>query len=237
MITRRKLVFTMVAFLVGFMIAIQFQTTRKPAARDTRDIWELREDIEKEKITQQELLYEIQSYESLLNEYVSKQDKERMKTMQLELKSLKKEAGLTKVSGQGIVMTIEPLFSEALLGEPIGYVTDDLLMRLLNEINLYDAEAISIADQRIVTNTAVREVNGKTYINNRPLPPLPVEINIISDDPEKMHAKMAASQAMDDFAKENLGLTLDPEIKDKLTLPAYEQHIPVKFMKKAGEDS
>ena len=44
-----KMSFTVVTVIIGFMIAIQFQTVKEPVVRDTRDIWELREALLKEK--------------------------------------------------------------------------------------------------------------------------------------------------------------------------------------------
>ena len=40
---------TVITFIIGFMIAIQFQTVKEPVVRDTRDTWQLREDLVKEK--------------------------------------------------------------------------------------------------------------------------------------------------------------------------------------------
>lgn len=40
---------TGITLIVGFMIAVQFQTIKEPVVRDTRDTWELREDLINEK--------------------------------------------------------------------------------------------------------------------------------------------------------------------------------------------
>jgi uncharacterized protein YlxW (UPF0749 family) len=48
-------IFTLIAILIGFMLAIQFQTTKEPVLRDTRDAWELREAIKRELEVQAEL--------------------------------------------------------------------------------------------------------------------------------------------------------------------------------------
>lgn len=57
---RKKLVhFTVIMAIIGFMLAIQVQTTKQPAVRDTRDIWQLRQDLKKEQQLEQQLLLEI----------------------------------------------------------------------------------------------------------------------------------------------------------------------------------
>lgn len=63
--------FAISTFVLGFMLAILFQTTKQPVERDTRSIWELREDLEKEKKQQMLLNDEVGQYELLLNQYES----------------------------------------------------------------------------------------------------------------------------------------------------------------------
>ena len=46
---KKNISFIVIAAVVGFMIAIQFQTVKKPVERDTRDVWQLREALLKEK--------------------------------------------------------------------------------------------------------------------------------------------------------------------------------------------
>ena len=38
-----------ITLIIGFMMAIQFQTVKEPVVRDTRNTWELREDLLKKK--------------------------------------------------------------------------------------------------------------------------------------------------------------------------------------------
>lgn len=40
---------TIVSTIVGLMIAVQYNTMQQPTARDTRDIWEIRQELSEEK--------------------------------------------------------------------------------------------------------------------------------------------------------------------------------------------
>jgi uncharacterized protein YlxW (UPF0749 family) len=224
----KNFIFMGITMIVGFMLAVQFTTTNEPDERDTRDLWELREAIETEQEQQQELNDEILNYERLLDKYEQVGEADKMDVMKEALSELKKEAGLTEISGQGIKMVIEPLFGEELLGQAVGDVYPELLRRLINELNMYGANEMSIGGERIITRSPIREVNGQTYVNDKLLAPLPIEINVLTDNAEKLHNQMVVSQSMDDFAEENFRLRLVPV--REVTLPPYDEHIRVKYM-------
>lgn len=217
------------------MLAVQFQTVKKPIERDTRNIWELREDLEKEKKQQVKLNSEIAKYQTLLNQYRQNPEKERTQVMKEAIDQMKEEVGLTDVEGKGVILNIEPLFSEELLGEEVPTLQPELLMRLINQLNSFGTSQMEISNQRVITTTAIREVNGETYVNNRPLPDLPIEIRIISDDAVKLFDQMKASKIIDDFAEENLSITA--KLKNKVEISAYDRQLNIKKMKQYKEDS
>ena len=41
--------FTLILLVVGFMLAVQYNTVQNPETRDTRDIWAIRQELAKEK--------------------------------------------------------------------------------------------------------------------------------------------------------------------------------------------
>lgn len=227
--------FTAIALILGLMLAIQFQTTAEPKVRDTRDIWELREDLEKEKKQQIGLNEQISQYQQLLNQYKNNSEKENIIAMEEALYDLQEEAGLTEKAGEGIVLTIEPLFEEELLGKKVPVLTPELLMRLVNQLNTYEIDSMAINDQRVIATSAIREVNGKTYVNNRPLPELPVKLYVIANEAERLFDRMKASDIVDDFAQVNL--LLSSVYKEEVEVPAYERHLSVKYMEPVKEES
>lgn len=232
----RQFMFATIALIIGGMLAIQFETTNNPVVRDTRDLWDLRADLEKEKQRQQELNEELERYNELLNQYQADGKDEKIQAMENALSDLKKQAGLTTVSGQGIVITIEP-FNDELIGvdRPLPNIDPDMLRRLVNELNRYDAKEISIDGQRIISKTPIREVNGNIYINNEPVSSFPIEIRVLAKDNEKLHQKIIASPAVEEFIRENFLVESSPSAK--VILPAFDKSMKVKFMKPAKEET
>lgn len=214
---------SLVFLLVGMMMAIQFQTAQEPEKRDTRDLWEIRAELEQEQKTQQELYQQLAEVELTIDQYNKQSDREKIETLKSSLEDLREKAGLTEVTGGGVRITISPIFFESVSGQKYPSVTPELLSRLLNEINNYGATQVAIENERIVNVSPIRLVNGKTYVNNHPLPPLPIEIKVLSENPKKMLDYVQVSQAKDNFAIEELELTA--EVVDELTLPNYEAPI------------
>lgn len=224
---------TLIATLVGFMIAIQFQTVKKPVERDTRDIWQLREALLKEKEFQSNLLSEIRSNEEKLSAYESKRKQSKEQALKDTLQELKIEAGLTDITGPGITLLIEPVIEDVQLGTSVNdSVSPELLKRLINELNMYEAKYVAIDGQRIINTTVIRDINGETKIDGHTLRGLPIEIKVGVDDmntAEKLSNRMKVSKARDEFFTESLRLSVSASNPD-ITIPAYDNTIRVKYM-------
>jgi uncharacterized protein YlxW (UPF0749 family) len=233
-----KLSFTLIATLVGFMIAIQFQTVKKPVERDTRDIWQLREALLKEKELQSNLLSEIRSNEEKLSAYESKRKQSKEQALKDTLQELKVEAGLTDITGPGITLLIEPVLEDVQIGTPVNdSVSPELLKRLLNELNMYEAKYVAIDGQRIINTTVIRDINGETKIDGHTIRGLPMEIKVGVDDmntAEKLSNRMKVSKALDEFFAESLRLTVSVS-NPNITIPAYDNSIRVKYMEPIKE--
>jgi uncharacterized protein YlxW (UPF0749 family) len=230
---KKNLSFTLVATVVGFMIAIQFQTVKKPVERDTRDIWQLRDALLKEKEVQSNLLTEIRSNEEKLSAYESKRKQSKEETLRSTLEELKIEAGSTNVTGPGIILKIAPVEEEIQLGVPITKgISPDLLKRLLNELNMYEAKYVSVDGQRIINTTVIRDINSETKIDGHSIKSLPVEVRVVVDNmntAEKLYNRMQVSKSTEEFFIENLRLTALPP-NPNITVPAYENPIRIRYM-------
>jgi uncharacterized protein YlxW (UPF0749 family) len=209
------------------MIAVQFQTIKQPIVRDTRDMWELREDLTRAQELHSNLLQEIYKYEQTLTEYESVRTDSKENILRDTLEELKAEAGLTEVKGGGIVLKVDRAFN--VIGVPTENISAYLLRRFINELNSYEAQDISIAGHRIINTTVIREIQGVTKIDSYPINSLPFEIKIIAKDPEKLYNRINASKAIDEFYVENFNLTVS-EPKSEIVIPAYSDPIRVKHM-------
>jgi uncharacterized protein YlxW (UPF0749 family) len=227
---KKGMSFSFLTMIFGLMLAIQFQTIKEPIVRDTRDMWQLREDLKKEQQLQVELLSEIRKYNEIIETYKAEENQNPEVALKETLNVLKEEAGLTEVTGPGIIITINRLFSEELIGEPLPNISPELLKRLINELNSYDAEEISIQGRRVINSTVIRDINGQTKMDNYSLHTYPIEIKVISENADKLYNRMNASTTDEDFAIDNLSLSISNPI-DSMTIPAYEDTISVKNMK------
>jgi uncharacterized protein YlxW (UPF0749 family) len=237
---KKNISFIAISAVIGFMIAIQFQTVKKPVERDTRDLWQLREALLQEKELQSELLSEIRSIEEKLLAYESKQKQSKEQALLDTINEFKIEAGMTKITAPGLILRIEPILEDILIGAEISKaVSPELLKRLLNELNMYDAKYVSVDGQRIINTTVIRDINNETKIDGHALSNLPIEVKVGADNletAEKLYNQIKASKATEEFFIENLKLIIsepDPEI----TIPAYDNSIQIRYLEslKANE--
>lgn len=227
--------FTFVSLIIGFMLAVQFQTSHEPTVRDTRDIWEIRQELKKEQELHEQLLTEIRKYEETLEKYEQQREESKGAILRQTVEELKKEAGLTEVVGEGVMLYVEQMYDESYVGPVTDTVSADLFRRLINELNMYGAEHISIADQRIVNTTVIRDINGVTKVDAHPLRSFPIEVKVIAADAEKLYNRLKASTIADDFALENLQLTIS-EPQQRVVIPPYDGTVRVKQMEAVEDD-
>ncbi|SDY75857.1 Uncharacterized conserved protein YlxW, UPF0749 family [Evansella caseinilytica] len=229
----RMIIFTCVTTIIGFMVAVQFQTTKEPEVRDTRNIMELRQALTMEKERQKELNEEIEKQMELLYQLQQTEDVEEV--MADTIDELREKAGITEVNGQGVVVEISPMFDEYYSGGSIRSVPPYLLRMLINELNINGAKEIAVGHQRIVSTTAIREANGVTLVNSSRMTQFPLEVRVLTDDPEGLHHAIMSSQSKEFFSYENLSVQSEPV--DQVTLPPYERTLRVRYMEQLKEES
>jgi uncharacterized protein YlxW (UPF0749 family) len=228
---RKKLVqFTLIAAIIGFMLAIQLQTTKRPVVRDTRDIWDLRKDLKQEQELTRHLLLEIRRHDEKIESYQQSRSANQEAALEETVRELRKEAGLTDVSGPGLVITIQPFASDDYTGEVAYTVSPELLKRFINELNMYGAKEIAVADERITNTTAIRDVNGITKVGKSSLSSLPIQVKVLADDVALLHNRLMASTIGDDFIIENLQMIVS-EPMETVVIPKYEGDWRARYMK------
>lgn len=231
--TKRMMILACALAVTGFMIAILFQSSDEPEMRDTRNMAELRQALMAEKERQQELNEEIDRQSDILQQLNQTEDVEEV--MEDVIHDLREQAGMTEVNGEGIVIEVTVSLDLDYTGGGIRSVPPYLLRLLINELNIQGAEHIAIGDQRIVTTTAIRETNGRTLVNGSWLSHFPLEIKVLTDDPDALHHAIMSSQSRELFFYENLSFTSAQA--DDLTLPAYDKSHRVRYMQPVQEGS
>ncbi|MDG5788283.1 DUF881 domain-containing protein [Evansella sp. AB-P1] len=228
----RMIVFTCITTIIGFMIAIQFQTTKEPDVRDTRNIHELRQALTVEKERQKELNEEMDKQIEMLYQL---QQTENVESVIVDaIDELRERAGLTPISGQGVLIEITPVYQDE-FGGYIHSVPPYLLRLLINELNFNGAKEIAVGNQRIVSTTPIREANGVTLINSNRVTQFPLKVKVLSDDPEGLHHAIMSSISREYFLYENLEINSTPI--NYVSLPAYEKTYRVRHMEVIKEES
>lgn len=202
---------TIVSFIIGFMLAVQYNTVQNPTERDTRDVWEIRQELSEEKKRHSELLSSISTLSSTVDKYEDAEFNNPDLLLQETVNELKKQAGLLPMSGPGVTLTVEPSQELIQFGYELKPISPDLLIRLTNDLYRNHAQAMEIDEKRFTYNSAIRDINGKTTLNGALIRKMNFEINIITqtyEQAQKLSNHLLASTFQDEFFIDNLQLTV-----------------------------
>lgn len=149
-----------ISFILTFIIFMQFKFVQNT---DITSIENMRQDELKDelvlwKIKLEEVNVQLTETNKKLLEYKTsiENDAESSKLIEEELQQNKFLMGSTDVYGEGIVIYYE---------DDTKSVTAADLLNLVNQLNMAEAEAISINEQRIVNSTEIVKVDDHMYIN------------------------------------------------------------------------
>lgn len=227
---------TMVWIIIGFMIAIQFTSSKEPSVAEPRDNMDLRLELQKELKRKEGLLNDLQKSEQLLYEYENSLDSNSVDIMAEELEKAKLEAGLVPIEGSGMIIKIEQMpgeefagFSDSELGSFSLQLADEDLRTLANELFNSGALAVSINNHRLVSTSTIRNIGDRIQVNTN-FVSLPLELRVLGDA-DKITAGLIG---MEDYFK-LLNLHIIYEKKSYLQVPAYEDSFKPRYMKPVKE--
>lgn len=228
--------FSIILFVIGLMMAIQYNTIHEPDQRDTRDVWEIRQELLREKQLHSELLSEIGTLDQTLSKYDETSSESPEQALKETVEDLRELAGLTSITGPGMELSIKPSLEAVAFGEEIETISPDLLIRLVNEINRFNGLHISIDGKRMINTTAIRDINGYTTVNTMPIQSPPFNIKIVSkskEDTEKLYNHLLSARIFDDFYIDNLTVEVSKPT-DEMTIEAYEKELDYQYLEDAG---
>ena len=211
---------TIVSFIIGFMLFVQYNTVQNPTERDTKDIWEIRNELSEEQKRHSSLLSSIKEVNEKVMQYEDGSDQEPEQILQQTITELQQQSGNLPVTGPGFTIFIKPSFDVIQFGYEVDAVPPMLLTRLINELNRNGAEQIEIGRERITFWTAIRDINGNTTVNGRVLSKSNEEIRVLTssyDQAKKLYNYILSSSLMDEFFIDNLMLEVS-EVETDLTI-------------------
>lgn len=209
---------TIIFLILGFLVAVQF---RLQQAKDRLYIarseilaqWYKEADAERRAL-QKEI--------AALREELARTAREEKVLAGLteELDEARRVAGMTEVTGPGVIVTLSDSVRELKPGEnPEMYlIHDEDLLRVINELFAAGAEAISINGQRYVATTEIR-CAGPTASVNRVRIGTPFVIKAIGD-PATLESALRIRGGVVE-ALNAWGIVVKVEKNSHLVIPAY----------------
>lgn len=151
-----------VALILSLIMFTQFKTIEHTdiMAIETMRETELRTELADWKAKYQEVETKLEDTNGKIEEYRTQMASEEDATALLtqELQEAQKNLGYTDVKGEGIVITLSD--------NSFKDIERFDLISLVNELKLAGAEAISINDERIVSNTDIALINNRIILIN-----------------------------------------------------------------------
>ncbi len=165
------------SIILGIFIAFQMkfvQGTYLDGATPAQKTTELLKEINIARNEKETLIEEIERLQEQLDAIQDSASEENViiRNLTEELNRYKAFAGMTKVSGMGVMVTVDNPPQDVALGidKNIAYEYR-LILELINELNSAGCEAISINEQRIVNRTEIRLAGTQININTIPISP------------------------------------------------------------------
>lgn len=174
---------------------------------------ELRTMISSWKSKYEETSEKLEETNQKINEYQEKvsSNQESSELLEQELLQTNKLVGKTEVTGEGIIITLSDNNETTIL--------DTDLLKLINELRLAGAEAISINDVRVVGMTDIVEVNDTILVNEERVVS-PYVVKAIGNQTYLSSALSLKNSGFIDMYTSS-GKTVKMTIEKNIKIPAY----------------
>ncbi|MFZ5989006.1 MAG: DUF881 domain-containing protein [Bacillota bacterium] len=187
--------------LLGLVLSVQFRSvmnSNKDKPSIAYKIESLKEQLNAEKVVGSKLREEIDVNIKKQEEYIKTVMENRNDdTLKKEWEEAKLAAGLTDVTGDGIVIKLNDAVVKIEGAVKLNIVHDTDLVEVVNELKKAGAKAISINNERIISTSEII-CAGPTIRINRTRYSVPFEIKAIGD-PKRMHEYLINSEIARDF--------------------------------------
>lgn len=230
---RRQFKFAVFLLMIGFLVAVQYNTIQKPETRDTRDMWAIRKELSNEKKLHSELLSEIRNLDETIQTYESLNAENTGVALEQTVKKLHEEMGMTDTTGPGVIIKVEPSPESVALGSEIDMISPELLTRFVNELNRVKWQALEIDGKRYTALSSIREINGYTTVNGVNVKSPPFIIKVVTDtleDSEKVYSALHASAIQDDFYLDDLILKVNM-VEKNIKIKGWKEDLSNLYLK------
>ena len=213
----------LICIILVFVMTVQLRTVNET---NITLIENMREDELKEQANIWKSKYEetqskIDEDNKRISEYQEKleNNQETSELLNTELIQMRTILGTTDVLGEGIIIYLQN-------GEE-NIISEDLL-KLVNELKLAGAEAISINGQRIINLTEIVDVNSYIIINGQRVTN-PFEIKAIGNQKYLTSGISSKGGYVDSIQSQNKNITITQE--KNVEIPKYSGELKLKTIK------
>lgn len=230
--------FTLILGLVGFVLALQYNSMNSTPTRDTRDLWAIRKELSNEKKSHSDLLQEIRETDQTIASYTASPDASAAEVLQDTLDKLYKQAGFMPSTGPGFVIEVAPSPEGMAFGYELGPVSSELLAWFINVVNQQQGHELEIDGKRFTTLSWIRDINGNLTVSGDIVSTPPFKIKIVSttmEASEKLYNLLQTTTIQDEFYLDDLILTIS-EPTDSVTLQGWTGDYENRFLKEQTKE-
>lgn len=233
-----SLILGIMCFLLTYGICIQIKTvngTGTTVSTNSKEN-ELRNSVLKAKEKYDNLYYEVEKLENILEEERanSTQNNEELSELENTIKQGNKILGLSEVTGEGIIIKVndnQEISLNNLYTDPNESIVHDKdLINIVNNLKNVGAEAISINGQRIISTSSI-ECDGNVVMINGEKIAAPFEIKAIGL-PESLIAVDRFGGYVDylrEYRSLDVTVQTSTVLKEKITIPKYSGIIKFEY--------
>lgn len=231
---------TIVCLISGLVLSFVLKTLKNdpantnPFSQKNSNLVKIITDLEQEIQIQEEQIAKIR------NDLTVLQDEEQptgdlIQKLTDDLKAARLQAGVTNVSGKGLVITIDDN-NEGLKthpnDDPNKYIVHyEHILNILSELKVGGAEALSVNEQRIITTSEIRCVGNVILVNTTRLAP-PFVIKAIGSP--RLLAEIVSSRELEILRSSNYPVTI--EEKEMIVIPTYKGDLQFKYARSVEEE-
>ncbi|MDD3225533.1 MAG: DUF881 domain-containing protein [Clostridium sp.] len=201
-----QIIVGLVCAILGFMVTYQFKVIGLQEANlsSQGDSGEITTEVQRLKDEKSSMNKQINELQNKISQFQNAEATKSgaNKQMVSELNNLNMITGNTDVKGQGIIITITPKNNTFAPGitDNSNIITDKELIDIVNELRFAGAEAISINDIRVLSDTGIKTSGGISNIfigtSDKISPYAKIVIKAIGDK-DKLNSAMVFPGVMD----------------------------------------
>lgn len=225
------LTITFICFILGLIFTMQIKTVKKNTETTTLSrTTELQAQYSELKKSYDDLAATLAEKEKIIQEYRNAEtEEETTELLKQDLTNALKNAGLTDVRGQGVVITMNDSLENFGDGVDLNsyLVHDEDLLNVVNELKATGAEAISVNDQRIIAMSEIRCAGTTILVNGKRLSP-PYVIKAIGDS-AALESGVTMRGGYVDILR-GWGIRIDITKESNIFVPKHSNPISNKYM-------